>query len=48
MGVNKKEKVAASKKAATGPSLSNVTKVKGVNFYRDAKKSKEIKYAYQW
>jgi len=42
MGVNKKEKVAASKKAATGPSISNVTKVKGVNFYRDAKKVKRL------
>lgn len=42
MGVNKKEKVAASKKAATNPSVSNVTKVKGVNFYRDAKKVKRL------
>ncbi|ORX50037.1 NGP1NT-domain-containing protein [Piromyces finnis] len=42
MGVNKKEKVAASKKAATGPSISNITKVKGVNFYRDAKKVKRL------
>jgi nuclear GTP-binding protein len=31
-----------SKDASSGPSLTNITKTKGVNFYRDASKVKEL------
>ncbi|KND01322.1 uncharacterized protein SPPG_03136 [Spizellomyces punctatus DAOM BR117] len=44
MGKQKKEKArqAAEKSSSGGPSLSNVTHVKGVNFYRDAKKVRQV------
>ncbi|TPX63597.1 hypothetical protein SpCBS45565_g06513 [Spizellomyces sp. 'palustris'] len=44
MGKQKKEKYrqAAEKSSSGGPSLSNVTHVKGVNFYRDAKKVRQV------
>ena len=40
MGVQKKERNAKS--TSTGHSLTNVTKTKGVNFYRDAKKVRQL------
>ncbi|KAI8908463.1 NUC091 domain-containing protein [Gorgonomyces haynaldii] len=42
MGKAKKEKNSQQKTASTTHSLSNVTKVKGVNFYRDAKKVRQL------
>ncbi|KAI8821630.1 NUC091 domain-containing protein [Fimicolochytrium jonesii] len=44
MGKQKKEKTrqAAEKTTGSGHSLSNVTHVKGVNFYRDAKKVRQV------
>ncbi|KAI8918978.1 NUC091 domain-containing protein [Powellomyces hirtus] len=44
MGKQKKEKTrqANDKTAGSGPSLSNITHVKGVNFYRDAKKVRQV------
>eukprot|EP00842_Homolaphlyctis_polyrhiza_P000060 jgi/Hompol1/1054/HPOL_001164-RA len=42
MGKAKKERSGAGASASTGASLSNVTKIKGVNFYRDAKQVKHI------
>ena len=40
MGKLKKERNAS--KTSDGPSLSNVTKIKGVNFYRDANKVRKL------
>ncbi|KAJ3150880.1 GTPase required for pre-60S ribosomal subunit nuclear export and maturation [Geranomyces variabilis] len=44
MGKQKKERTrqANEKVAGSGPSLSNITHVKGVNFYRDAKKVRQV------
>jgi nuclear GTP-binding protein len=42
MGSQKKEKASQAKTATTTHSLSNVTHVKGVNFYRDAKQVRRL------
>ncbi|KAJ3308397.1 GTPase required for pre-60S ribosomal subunit nuclear export and maturation [Gonapodya sp. JEL0774] len=41
MGIGKRER-SRSTKSDGGPSMSNVTKVKGTNFYRTAKQLKHI------